>query len=91
MSFCGGFCCSCWWLVQHLVTREVDAQTQQSVCTRLVLAFTDPQQHSDAIVEVDSRLVRLLKPHQVDGKSPGQWLLGKCYVNRSMVSQQVDG
>ena len=52
---------------QHLLLIETDEETNQPVCRRLVLEFKD-EEKTDAVVEVNKKLVQQLKPHQAEGR-----------------------
>ena len=45
---------------------ETDENTGQPVCRRIVLEFSD-EKKTDAVVEVNKKLVQQLKPHQAEG------------------------
>ena len=46
---------------------ETDEVTNQPVCRRLVLEFKD-EEKTDAVVEVNKKLIQQLKPHQAEGR-----------------------
>ena len=70
---------------QHQVLIETDDATNQPVCSRLVLEFGDEEKR-DAIVEVNKKLVKQLKPHQADGEPQHMQLIkanryvGDCFT-----------
>ena len=51
--------------LKHLVVTEKDPKTKQTVTMRLVLAFKKGTK--SPLVEVNQRLIRRMKPHQVEG------------------------
>ena len=54
-------------LLQHFVKKEIDPKTKIEICTKLVLAFKEGTKKP--LVEVMPKLVRKLKPHQVEGET----------------------
>ena len=46
---------------------EIDKKTNQQITTRCVLETTDDDEKLP-LVEVNEKLIRKLKPHQVEGK-----------------------
>lgn len=56
-------------LEQHQLIIETDEASNQPVCRRLVLEFSDDEK-TNAVVEVNKKLVQQLKPHQAEGQRP---------------------
>ena len=54
---------------QHLVVTVKDPKTKLPVTKQLVLAFKKGTKHP--LVEVNNKLIRKLKPHQVEGRIIG--------------------
>ena len=54
-------------LFQYNEVVEVDEETKQQITTKCVLETTDDDEKLP-LVEVNERLIRKLKPHQVEGR-----------------------
>jgi len=76
--------CVC-WLDQHQVLIETDKATGQPVCRRLVLEFSD-EEKTNAVVEVNKRLVQQLKPHQAEGRPHTQT---HTYIHKSFIKMMT--